>query len=164
MKETILNKLNSLGVLNFIAIIAAFISPIKALIIIVGICIAADTITGIMKAKKLKQEITSRKLSVVISKLFLYEGALILFFAMEKFMLADFIGYFCDIPLFLTKLLASVLCGIEIMSINENYKVLSGVSVWGKFKELLARAKEVKAEIKDLTDGDDDKNDESNNG
>jgi len=164
MKEAILNKLNNLGVLNFFAIIAAFLAPITALIIIVGVCIFADTITGLMKAKKLKQEITSRKLSVVISKLFLYEGALILFFAMEKFILADFIGYFCDIPLFLTKLLASVLCGIEIMSINENYKAISGVSIWLKFKELLARAKEVKAEIKDLTDGEDNHTDKSNNG
>lgn len=162
MKEQILNKLNSLGVLNLLAIIGAFLAPIKALIIIVGLCIAADTITGIMKARKKKEAITSRKLSVVISKMFLYEGAIILFFCIEKFILADFVGYFCDIPLVITKFVAAVLCMIEIMSINENYKAISGISVWSKFKTLLARAKEVKSEINDLRDGDSDKNDESN--
>jgi hypothetical protein len=164
MKEQILNKLNSLGILNLLAIIGAFLAPIKALIIIVGLCISIDTITGIMKARKKKEAITSRKLSVVIPKMFLYEGAIILFFCIEKFILADFVGYFCDIPLVITKFVAAVLCGIEIMSINENYKAISGVNMWDNFKTLLARAKEVKSEINDLRDGENNHTDESNNG
>lgn len=165
MKEQIMAKLNNLGLLNFLAIIAAFLAPVKALVIVVGACIVMDTITGMLKARKKKEPITSRKLSVVISKMFLYQGALILFFAIEKYILADFVGYFVDIPLFLTKILAAVLAGIELMSINENYQAISGVSIWGKFKEMLAMAKEVKADIKELTDGEEDNHtDESNNG
>ncbi len=154
MKEQILTKANQVGASNFLAIIAAFLAPIKSLIIIVGICIAADTLMGLWKAKKTKTKITSRKLSTVISKMFLYQGAIVLFFCIEKYILADFVGYFVDIELFFTKLVASILIFIELMSMNENYIAISGVSIWGKFKEMIRRAKEVKEEIKDLA-GDD---------
>ena len=86
--------------------------------------------------------------------MFLYQGAIVLFFCIEKYILADFVGYFVDIELFLTKLVASILIFIELMSVNENYIAISGVSIWGKFKEMIRRAKEVKEEIKDLA-GDD---------
>ena len=150
MKTTIMEKLNQLGITNFFAILAAFLAPIKALMIIVGVCILSDTFTGIWKAKKKGDKITSRKLSAVISKMVLYQGAIVLIYCIEKFIIADFIGYFVDIPLFLTKLVAAILCFIELMSINENYTAISGVSIWSKFKEMIKRAKEVKEEVESL--------------
>jgi phage-related holin len=47
--------------------------------------IAIDTFTGIWKAKKLKEKITSRKLSGIISKLALYEITVIMFFLIDRF-------------------------------------------------------------------------------
>ncbi len=140
--------------MNFFAIIFAFLAPISSLMLVVGFCIALDTLFGIWKAKKTKSKITSRRLSAVISKMVLYQSAVILFFVIEKFIIADFIGYFVDIELFITKIVASILIFIELLSINENFQVISGISLWGKFKEMIRRAKDVKDEIKDLA-GDD---------
>lgn len=140
------------SLIHILMIIVAFLAPIKALILTVGACIVLDTITGLIKARKNKDKITSRKLSHVITKMVLYQSAIILFFCIEKHILADFIVLFTGINLFLTKIVACVLVGIELMSCNENYLAISGVSIWGKFKELLRRAKEVKEEVKDLTE------------
>jgi hypothetical protein len=76
--------------------------------------------------------------------MFLYEGAIILFFLIDKFILGEFIALFIGIPLVLTKILAATLCFIELKSIDENYKIITGKSLWKQFKDLLARSKELK--------------------
>ncbi len=143
-----MNIKNSLFAIG--GIILAFITPIIPLILIVGVAISMDTCIGIFKAKKLKEPITSRKMSKLISKLVLYQSAIILFYAIEKFILGDIIGYFITIPLILTKVIATTLLFIELTSINESYKIISGVNIWAKFKELLSRGKDIKKDVKQL--------------
>ena len=132
-----------------IAIFISLVTPIKPLILVVGLFIAADTVIGIWRSIKTKQTITSRRLSNIISKMVLYQAAVILFFLMEKYMLTDIVGYFVKIPWFITKLIACTLCSIEIKSIDESFKDVLGVSIWDRFKLLLKRSSEVKDEIKD---------------
>lgn len=134
-----------------IGIVIAFLTPIIPLMIIVGAAIAVDTFCGILKAVKTKQDITSRKMSKLISKIVLYETAVVLFFAIEKFILSDVIGLFTQIPFVLTKVVTTTLLFIEATSINENYKAISGISIWDKFKQLLSRAKELKKDVKYFT-------------
>lgn len=134
-----------------IGLILAFLMPIAPLLITVGVFIFADTITGIWKAKKTGDKITSRKLSVIVSKMVLYQSAIILFFLLEKYIIGDMVAFFVSIPWFLTKLVACTLCSIEVKSIDENYTAITGVSMWDRFKKLLARAKEVKDDIKEVT-------------
>ncbi len=136
--------------LKLIMIILAFLVPIKPLILIVGICIGLDTLFGIWRAKKRKEKIDSRKLSNIISKMILYDMAILLFFAIETFILSDIIGKFTDIPLILTKLVAMTLVSIELTSINESFLVIKGYSLWDKFKDLLKRAKSAKGEIEEF--------------
>jgi hypothetical protein len=133
-----------------LSILAAFILPVKPLLLTVGLCIAADTVMGLYRAKKKKEKITSRKLSNVVSKMVLYQSAVLLFFILEKFLLGEFVILFVSIPLFLTKLVAATLCFIEIKSIDESYTLINGYSLWSKFKALLARAKSAKEEIEDI--------------
>jgi hypothetical protein len=47
------------------------------------------------------------------------------------------------------KVVALVLASIEVMSINENYKVISvkGIDLWQSMKALFARAKEIKEDL-----------------
>lgn len=132
-------------------IILAFLVPIKPLILTVGICIAADTIIGIWRAKKMKEKITSRKLSNIISKMLLYQGAVILFFMIETWILGDIIGLFTKIPLLLTKLVACTLVYIELKSVDESYEIIHGYSIWDKFKEMLKRSKSIKNDINNFT-------------
>jgi hypothetical protein len=113
----------------------------------IGVLICIDTITGIWKAKKLGEKITSRKLSSIISKLALYEVTVIMFFLIDRFILNDIMLTFFSVPFMLTKIVALVLSSIEVMSINENYKVVKGIDLWSALKNLLARSAEIKNDI-----------------
>jgi len=113
----------------------------------IGVLIAIDTFTGIWKAKKLKEKITSRKLSAIISKLALYEITVIMFFLIDRFILNDIILTFFSVEFMLTKVVALVLASIEVMSINESYKQVYHLDLWQSMKVLFARAKDIKDDI-----------------
>ena len=136
--------------LTLISICFAFFLPISGILIMIGVLISIDTITGIWKANKLGEKITSRKLSSIISKLALYEITVIMFFLIDKFILNEIILTFFSVPFMLTKVTALVLASIEVMSINENYKIVKGIDLWQSMKLLFARAKEVKEDLNKL--------------
>lgn len=149
MVTNLYNNLNNLGMKLFLPIIA-FISPIKPLILIVGLCILIDTFFGIWKSQKNGEKFSSRRLSNLISKMVLYELCLILFFSIETFILGDIILLFINIPLFLTKIVCVTLLFVELTSISENYEKITGKSLWSYFKNMLMRGKEFKNEIEDF--------------
>ena len=134
-------------ILTLTSIIFAFFLPISGILIMIGVLIAIDTFTGIWKANKLKEKITSRKLSGIISKLALYEITVIMFFLIDKFILNDIILTFFSVPFMLTKVTALVLASIEVMSINENYKAVKSIDLRSSLKNLLARSAEIKNDI-----------------
>ena len=136
--------------LTLISICFAFFLPISGILLMIGVLIVIDTITGIWKAKKLGEKITSRKLSSIISKLALYEITVIMFFLIDKFILNDIILQFFSVPFMLTKIVALVLSSIEVMSINESYKQIYHLDLWQSMKLLFARAKEVKEDLNKL--------------
>lgn len=125
----------------------SFLAPIQGILITVGVLILADTIIGIWKAKKLKEAISSRKLSQIISKMFLYQGTIVLFFMIDKFMLGDIIQQFFAVEFLLTKVVALVLASIEVFSMDENYRAVRTYGLWHAFKRLVGRAKDVKSEL-----------------
>ena len=133
--------------LTLISICLAFFIPISGILIMIGVLICIDTFTGIWKANKLEEKITSRKLSSIISKLALYEVTVIMFFLIDQFILNDIILTFFSVPFMLTKVVALVLSSIEVMSINENYKVVKGIDLWQSMKLLFARAKDIRDDI-----------------
>jgi hypothetical protein len=133
--------------LQLLAVVSAFFLPIIGILFLIGFSILVDTITGIWKAKKLGIPITSRKLSAIISKLMLYEVAVILFYLIDRFILNDIILVFFSIPLMLTKILALVLVSIETLSISENIKAVKGIDLWQAMKLLFARARDIKQDI-----------------
>jgi hypothetical protein len=134
-------------ILTLTSIIFAFFLPISGILIMIGVLIAIDTFTGIWKANKLKEKISSRKLSGIISKLALYEITVIMFFLIDAFILNDIILTFFSVPFMLTKIVALVLASIEVLSINENYKVVKGIDLWQSMKLLFSRAKEIKEDL-----------------
>ena len=134
-------------IIQLLAVVSAFFLPISGILFLIGFAILVDTITGIWKAKKLKIKITSRGLSAIVSKLFLYEVAVILTYLIDKFILNDIILQFFSVPLMLTKILSLVLVSIEAISISENYKAVKGIDIWSALKNLLQRSKEIKGDI-----------------
>lgn len=128
----------------------AFLAPIQGILITVGILILADTCLGVWKARKLKEKISSRKLSQIISKMFLYEGTIVLFFMIDKYILGDILQHFFAVEFLLTKVVALVLASIEVFSMDENYRAVRTYGLWYAFKKLVGRARDVKSELKDF--------------
>lgn len=135
---------------KILIILSAFLMPIKPLMILVGLMIILDTIFGVWKCKKQGTKVTSKGLSAIVSKMVLYQVAVILIFALEKFMFGDFVQLFTAIPLFLTKVVATLLVGIEITSISENIEEATGVNIWQRIKIMLGRAKKIKDDVNDV--------------
>lgn len=135
------------SIFQLLTVVGAFFLPVSGILFLIGFTIVVDTLTGIWKSRKLKIAITSRRLSAIVSKLFLYELAVIGFYLIDFWILNDIIMKFFSVPLMLTKILSLVLVSIEVMSINENYKSVKGIDIWQGMKNLFSRAKEIKNDI-----------------
>lgn len=140
-----------------IAILIGLFAPIAGIMFTVGLLILIDTVIGIWKARKLGEKITSRGFSKIISKMLLYQGTIMTFFLVDRFILGDILSQVWTIPHLLTKAVGLVLASVEIFSIDENYRAIKKYGLWDAAKRLLSRAKEAKKEIKDF-DLDDFKN------
>lgn len=149
----LITKLNNYS-MQLLAIVSSFFMPISGILILIGLSVILDTLTGVWKSKKLKKPITSRKLSAVISKILLYEVTVMLFYLIDYFILNDIILTFFSVELMTTKILALVLVSIEVISINENFKAVKGIDLWASLKNLFARAKEVTQDFKDINEKD----------
>ena len=133
-----------------IAILIGLFTPIIGIMSTVGLLILIDTIIGVWKAKKMGEKITSRGFSKIISKMLLYQGTIMTFFLVDKFILGDILHSFFTIELLLTKAVGLVLASVEIFSIDENYRAVKKYGIWDAAKRLLSRAKEAKKEFKDF--------------
>ena len=136
--------------MQLFAIVSSFFLPISGILILIGVSVIVDTITGVWKSKKLGTPITSRKLSAVISKILLYEVTVMLFYLIDYFIINDIVLTFFSVELMTTKILALVLVSIEVISMNENVKSVNGTDIWKSLKNLFARAKEVTQDFKDI--------------
>ena len=136
--------------MQLFAIVSSFFLPISGILILIGVSVIVDTITGVWKSKKLGTPITSRKLSAVISKILLYEVTVMLFYLIDYFIINDIVLTFFSVELMITKILALVLVSIELISLNENIKAVKGIDLWTSLKNLFARAKEVTQDFKDI--------------
>ena len=139
-----------LNLSKLMAIIFSFFLPIVGILILIGAAVLLDTVTGIWKSRKLKQPITSRKLSAIMSKILLYEATVILFYLIDYFLVNEIVYSFFSIEMLVTKVLALTLVSIEVVSINENYKAIYGKDIWSALKNLFARAKEVTQDFKNI--------------
>ena len=135
------------SIVQLLTVVGAFFLPISGILFLIGFAIVVDTLTGIWKSKKLGIPITSRGLSAIISKLLLYEVAVIGFYLIDYWILNDIILKFFSVPLMLTKILSLTLVSLETLSISENYKAVKGIDIWSAFKNLLQRSKEIKQDI-----------------
>jgi len=133
--------------LLMISSILSFFVPVGNILILVGCAIILDTLTGMWKSIKTGQQITSRKLSSVISKMLLYQSTVLLFYMLDVFILNEIVIAFLNVPLLTTKILGLTLVSVEIVSINENYKKVMNVDLWSSLKNMLSRAKEIKTDI-----------------
>ena len=130
------------GKIWFLAGLAVFL-PIKELMLTIGFLVGADMVVGIWKALKLKQRIRSRRMSDTVTKLLLYQIAIMSGFLIETFIISELIP--------ITKLVATVIAVIEFKSIIESIESVTGKDLWSKIKAIVGRKSE---DITDaMTDG-----------
>jgi len=102
---------------NIIMMLAAIFAPIQAVLITTMVLIGIDFVTGIVAAKKRGEVITSSGFRRTISKLVVYELALVVGFLAERYMMP---------MLPVCKMVSSLIALTEIKSIYENLDSASG--------------------------------------
>lgn len=138
MKEWMFLK----GKVWLFASLAVFL-PIKELMLTIGFLVGADLVVGVWKAIKTGQRIRSRRMSDTITKLLLYQLAIMSGFLIETFIISELIP--------VTKLIATVIAIIEFKSIIESIEAVTGKDLWSKIKTIIGRKSE---DITDaMTDG-----------
>ena len=131
--------------LQLLTALLLFFAPIQQLVMVVGLAILCDTFTGIYKSVKLDgwKSIRSRKLSNIISKMVLYEIAIIVLYPIDKFLLNELLLNIVSVQYFSTKVTCVLLILVELTSIKENIEEALKIDIWKTLKNFIKRAKEV---------------------
>ena len=113
---------------TFLISCLACLAPIQAMIIATGVVIFADLFTGVWAAKKRNEKISSGGLRRTITKMFVFEAAIILGFIIEKYMMNN------TLPI--SKLASGLIAVVEAKSIMENLDTIYGQDL---FKSLIVK-------------------------
>jgi phage-related holin len=105
-----------------LASVFAVFAPVKAVLLTTLVLVAADLVTGIIAAKKQKTPITSSGIGRTVSKLFIYEVAVLLGFLAETYMTG------AAIPL--SKIISAFIALTETTSIIENLNAITGTNLF----------------------------------
>lgn len=130
MKEQVLKYLPEV-----LLCIAAFFVPIMMLIIATFCLVMVDTLTGLIKARKIKEPITSRRLGQVIPKLMIYFSFILGGNIVELYMVPE-------MPW--VKMFAGIIGTIELKSILENASKALGYDAFKAMIQYISRKSEEK--------------------
>lgn len=124
MKERIFDLIATAGLY-----LAVYFAPTATAILTIGFFVVCDTITGIMAARARKEEITSKKLRRTAAKFLSYGIGILVAHVVQKNYLPTLDG---------VKLISGLIAFIELKSIDENMKTITGFSL---FKFILEKLK-----------------------
>lgn len=113
---------------NMLLSVLAVFAPVKALIFSVGFLIFADCFTGVWAAKKRNEKISSAALRRTVSKMVIYQVALLSGFLVEQYMIEGLLP--------ISKLVAGAIGMVELKSVLENSTVITGQDL---FKTLIKK-------------------------
>lgn len=104
---------------KLLATLGLFFIPILPSMIAVGCLISIDTITGVISAKRQGQQVSSKKLGRVITKMLVYQLLIISAHLVEVYL-------FTQLPM--VKITLAFLGMTEFLSISENFQGATGKS------------------------------------
>jgi hypothetical protein len=142
--------LSKIDIVTILTPLFLFFAPVQSILLMMMVLVFADTASGIWKCKKLGIKITSFGLSALVSKLFVYCGAVLLIYSVDEILVNDFVKTIFSVDHAATKFVALVFSFIELKSIDENYVEVKGYGFWAKAKQLIKGLKVVKAEYDDV--------------
>ena len=111
---------------SLFAIILTIVAPVQAAALAVFAIVIIDLITGVLAARKRKEEITSARIRDSVSKLFIYEIALLSALLLENYLLSGMVPAI--------KIVSAVIGVAEGKSVLENLDTLQGGNM---FKNLI---------------------------
>lgn len=114
---------------SFLLSMLSVFAPIQAILCAVVFLIFVDLITGIVAAKKRGETIKSSAMRRTVSKILIYELAIMAGFICETYLIGGMIP--------ISKLVAGVIGMVEIKSIFENCDVINGEPILKKLIEKL---------------------------
>ncbi len=129
MKSWILNHIEQL----FIAMLA-IIMPIKPLIIAIGFLIFFDFITGVKKAHKNGEKISSKKMANTINKIIFYNVAIFTGIAINSILGTDLVNA--------VTIIASGIASVEGYSIIENISAITNSNLRDTIGKIFDRHKD----------------------
>ena len=100
--------------------VASFFIPIKGFLLFTVFVVFADTISGVLASKKQAIEINSRGLYRTIEKIIVYFLSILIFEGAKQTF---------SIPLNISYMVASMIAVVELTSISENVKKITGVNL-----------------------------------
>lgn len=115
---------------NLIVSALAALAPIKPVMITVGILIVSDLLTGIWAARKRGEPITSAGLSRTVSKMVVYQTAVVTGFLLQRYLLAD------AMPI--VNIVGGVIGLVEFKSFIENANVIVGHDIMSEILKRLS--------------------------
>lgn len=111
--------------------IVAFLTPLFPMALLVSTLIGTDFVFGLYRAYKTQEQINSRKMGHTISKMFLYNMAVLSVFMLEKIIVGTDMQF--------TKIAVGVIAMVELKSIDESFRILYGFSIYESLVERLKR-------------------------
>jgi peptidoglycan biosynthesis protein MviN/MurJ (putative lipid II flippase) len=131
-------------------VLLVFFAPIYGIIILVALSTIIDTGFGFWKAKKLGQDITSKKWRFgFVPKLLSYVAAVMLTYTSDFFIINELTKMIISVEFLSTKLIALTLISIEVKSMDESFTKVKGYSYLEKIARMLRKAKDIKKEIEE---------------
>lgn len=100
--------------------VASFFIPIKGFLLFTVFVVFADTISGVLASKKQAIEINPRGLYRTIEKIIVYFLSILIFEGAKQTF---------SIPLNISYMVASMIAVVELTSISENVKKITGVNL-----------------------------------
>lgn len=136
----------------FVTLAASFItliSPVVPMVLLAILMVLIDTFFGIWRTVKLKgwENVLSKKLSEIFTKMLIYGGAIIVVYLIEKFIAGDLIAEFISVELFMTKVVAGGVVYTEIKSIDEKYQQVYKKSFLKGLRTLITRIQKEKENL-----------------
>jgi len=109
-------------------LILVIIAPIQAVMLTVGVLVLIDVVTGVWAAFKRSELIKSAALRRTVSKMIIYQIAIISGFLIQQYVLQN------EVPI--TKVVAGFISLVELKSILENSNTILGHDI---FKTLIKK-------------------------
>jgi predicted neutral ceramidase superfamily lipid hydrolase len=136
-------------IISLITSAITLISPVVPMVLLAILMVILDTFFGIWRTVKLKgwDDVLSKKLSEIFTKMLLYGGAIVVVYLIERYIAGDIVAQFIAVELFMTKVVAGAVVYTEIKSIDEKYKQVKGKSFLKGLRGFVTRVKEEKENL-----------------